>query len=143
MSADQASHSVIHFLEELQSIRERIERLRQSLAGRGLVPRPQHTVLSGRGFQVHCPERIKNYRGCISLGFLVHGMTGLEYDIGLSLMWDDGCWTIGADVWVETADGGQEIVNSVPECSAVTMDELVSRSRESVDALGELVRLVE
>jgi hypothetical protein len=134
---DDASRSVVVFLESLQDAMQRLRDVRGHYLQRGTQPSRPFLVLSGRPFRIHEGDAVQQFHGSVALGLPVKGSDGREYELTVDVLWDAERWTITTGAWVEAEAGGQDILRQLPERVLVNLS---ACTEQLGAAVGDLVR---
>lgn len=112
---DTAGNHAAILLEHLQLARERLHQVWSQLSTLGLRPGRPYQTLSGRTFTVYEGESSRVFRGCIALGLTATGADAKEYDLSVSIWWDDAAWVVTSGLDVEADNGGQTSLREVAD----------------------------
>ena len=132
---DEASRNTTAFLELLQDAMRHLAAVRNQLVRRGTRPGRSYLVLSGRPFRVHEQSIVREFHGSVAIGLHVTGTDGREYELGIDVLWDADRWTFLTDAWVESDDGGQQLLRELPERVATDLDSCKHHLTEAVSDL--------
>ncbi len=129
---DTNAKNVVFFLSCLQQAQARLGDLWQELRVRGCHPQRPYLVLSTSPFRVSDLQTVREFEGCVSLGLGVRGTDNNQYDLGVSVLWDDVCWTVMTQVWVDDDDGGQTLLSALPERSSTSLTACLAQIQEAI-----------
>jgi hypothetical protein len=118
---DGASQDVAAFLGTLQDAMQRLGALWGHYLRRGTRPGRPILTLSGRPFTAHEAGNARQFAGCVTLALPVTGSDSKEYELTVDILWDERCWTISTEAWVEADDGGQRLLRQLTERSATDL----------------------
>lgn len=139
---DRSSQDVASFLGALQDVMHRLGRIHGDYVRRGTFPRRPFLTLSGRPFTVLEEGSSRKFAGCVAMGLSVAGSDAKEYELVVDIMWNEQCWTISTEAWVEADEGGQFLLRQIPERTAVDLGACLKEITAAIEDLVGFVDLV-
>jgi hypothetical protein len=130
---DEAGRNTTAFLESLQDAMRQLGEVWNHYQRGGARPGRPFLVLSGRPFRVHEKATVREFNGSIAIG--LHD--GKEYELGIDVAWDSECWTLITEAWVESDNGGQQLLRELPQRVASDME---SCKRHLTEAVADLIQ---
>jgi hypothetical protein len=139
---DEAGRHATAFLESLQDAMRQLGEVWNHYQRRGTRPGRPYLVLSGRPFCVHEESAVREFHGSVAIGLHVRGTDGRKYELGIDVLWDSKGWTLMTDAWVESDDGGQQLLRELPERVASDSESCKHHLTEAVSDLLQFQDLV-
>jgi hypothetical protein len=134
---DEASRNTTAFLGSLQDAMRKLADVSNHYQRRGARPDKPYLVLGARPFRVHDGPTVREFHGSLAIGLNVRGTDGRNYDLGIDVLWDATCWTLTTEAWVESDDGGEQLLRELPERNAPTLE---ACTRHLAEAVSDLIR---
>jgi hypothetical protein len=132
---DGPSQDVASFLGTLQDVMKRLGTIWGHYLRRGTHPSRPFLTLSGRPFTIHEAGAARRFLGCVAVGLSVTGADSKEYELTVSIQWNEERWTISTEAWVEGNDGGQHLSRQLTERSASDLGACLEQVMAAVEDL--------
>jgi hypothetical protein len=139
---DGPGRDVAAFLETLQVAMDRLGTIRNLYSRRGTRPGRPSLTLSERPFSVHEAGSVRQFDGCVTVWLPITGSDAREYELGVNIRWDERCWTITTEAWVDAEEGGQHLLRELPERPAVDLATCLEQIGAAVEDLASFEDLV-
>jgi hypothetical protein len=134
---DEAGRNTTAFLESLQDAMRRLGEVWNHYQCRGTRPHRPYLMLSDRPFRVHEESAVREFDGSVAIGLGVRGTDGKDYQLAIDVLWDSERWTLMTQAWVDSDDGGQELLRELPERVASDTE---TCKRHLTEAVSDLLR---